>query len=1674
MRRFLYALAFFGFINGSLYGQIVNGTDTLYGNEWIDYAQTYFRIKVAKDGLYRLTYQQMVSQGVPATALNGQVLQLYRYGRQVPLFTTTSGPMVSNDYLEFYGEANRGSIDQYLFTNAGEEQLNPWYSMFNDTTTYYLSWQNNVVATRYTTLQNDLSNLPPKEPFCWFSRLETYNAAAFKRSIGFDVSYSWFDGEGFGREVGPVSSVSMLPQNVVGSGPPASVYLRYGVNLGQHSVVLQLNDSTYQTDEFNGFKVQSHTFSLPLSLLQQKLDVEITSQGPNNDRHTLAGVELTYPRSFDFGGVDAAVFDLDPSPNAKYLEISGINLGGQPVLYDLTNQLRLIPTVTGNLLKVLLPPSAVKRHIVISGSAGITTVNQVSSIQFKDYSNNAARFILISHPALWKDAANGNANYVQAYADYRASAPGGGFQTAIVDINELYEQFAYGIRFHPFSIRNFCYFLNKTQPGSRYILLVGKGLDYKDFRTPAQQSSQEGSLFFLPNYGAPGSDLEYVMRGNQITKPIFPIGRLAVTQPREIRDYLDKVVRHEQELANSQQTIGDKAWQKKILHISGGLAEEQAGIKAYVQSMTDEISSNAFGAEVETFYKNSNDPIQLSAFERVKNAVNGGLSTWMIFGHSSPFTLDYDIGTAESYQNEGRYPFMLIMGCFSGICSSPTRGLGENFVLTPKKGALAYLATVNFGFTDALHAYGKRFYEHMGGQEYGSSLGLTIVNTIGSFESSNYPSLIAILHQMQLQGDPAVHLHRNLGPDFLVDPNSVNINPNPVSIDRSTFDLDFKLVNLGKNIGGKVGLKITQQLPDNSLRLLAKDSVDAPAVSRQLHYSLPAQDNKVGYSRLFIDVDADNQIAEAPAAAELNNSVQDASGQKGISIYFYTDDVQPVLPENFGIVGSKPTLYASSLALRNTPVRYLFEIDTVQDFSSPLRKTGELMQKSGLLRWDPDIPFWDSTVYYWRVARDSLVGQTVAWHGSSFMYLTGQAGGWNQSHFGQFVQDQFTTMQWKTPQSGLQFSDDAASYFMNVAYRNPSALKIPGLMNNFLEGITSDFWWNQNGVGRGVVIMQYNPNTGHFIPNPPGADNNPTPGSPNICYWYDTRDSLQRLRLMDFLEHGLVPNAYVGLLTVNYNNDLEGYAPRKWAADSITHGKNLFQVLEALGAKDVRKVQNSPDPPYSYGIMFQVGHPEFPVWDTVVTNVDSLINHRINILAKWYTGALESPPIGPAKAWSTLHWQRGPNDDLQEHNSVSVLGHRPGQPDTLLMRLQTTFDTTLSGISAAKFPYLKVRYEALDSMHRTPSQPHFFRLLYQGVPEGALNPTAFYEFHTDTMQQGDVLKSAIAYTNISGLPMDSLLVRYRVENNNGVGTNYVRKYKPLVSGDSIHTAFSLPTQQLQGKNRLSIDVNPDNNQPELYHFNNVAFLDFFVQGDKRNPLLDVTFDGSHILDGDLISPRPEVVITLKDDNPFLALEDTSTFRLSVIWPDGSNHLLAFNDPDLLFIPASTDHLDKKNQARLEWRPNLQQDGDYRLQVNGRDASGNLSAAVDYSVTFQVITKSSLSNVLNYPNPFSTSTCFVYTMTGAETPASFKIQIMTVSGRIVREITTLEFGDLHAGTHRSDYCWDGKDEYGDQLANGVYLYRIVAKKADGSDFELFNNERADGFFKHGFGKMVLMR
>jgi len=300
----------------------------------------------------------------------------------------------------------------------------------------------------------------------------------------------------------------------------------------------------------------------------------------------------------------------------------------------------------------------------------------------------------------------------------------------------------------------------------------------------------------------------------------------------------------------------------------------------------------------------------------------------------------------------------------------------------------------------------------------------------------------------------------------------------------------------------------------------------------------------------------------------------------------------------------------------------------------------------------------------------------------------------------------------------------------------------------------------------------------------------------------------------------------------------------------------------------------------------------------------------------------------------------------------------------------------------------------------------------------------------------------------------------------------------LRRGDTLVASVNVPSLGHSGNNILWMEVNPaiqgsnSFHQPEQYHFNNYLQIPFRVTEDITNPILDVTFDGIHIMNGDLISAKPNIVIKLNDENKFLPLNDTSHFALYIKKP-GSNSLerIYFSGNKTYNIAWTAAQL-PENTFTIEMNPEFTTDGKYELIIDAMDASRNSSGAIDYKIQFEVINESSITEVMNYPNPFSSKTRFVFTLTGSTIPDEFNIRIMTISGKVVREISMAEIGPVRIGRNITDFYWDGTDEFGDPLATGVYLYK-VSVGINGENIEK-RTSQADEFFKKGWGKMMLLR
>jgi len=129
-------------------------------NDWVDYNKTYYKIKVAEDGVYKLNFQTLEKAGFPIDSIEGKQLLLINEGKEVPVYVTSFGQWTEDDYLEFFGEKLDGTFDTQLYENP-EHQLHAHSSMFTDTAAYYLTI--GLLEERIRLFESNFINPPEKE-----------------------------------------------------------------------------------------------------------------------------------------------------------------------------------------------------------------------------------------------------------------------------------------------------------------------------------------------------------------------------------------------------------------------------------------------------------------------------------------------------------------------------------------------------------------------------------------------------------------------------------------------------------------------------------------------------------------------------------------------------------------------------------------------------------------------------------------------------------------------------------------------------------------------------------------------------------------------------------------------------------------------------------------------------------------------------------------------------------------------------------------------------------------------------------------------------------------------------------------------------------------------------------------------------------------------------------------------------------------------------------------------------------------------------------------------------------------------------------------------------------------------------------------------------------------------
>jgi hypothetical protein len=1686
MRKFLYTLLLF-FLYSLTFSQ-------QYGNEWINYSQQYFRIFIYEDGIYRIDSATLASAGINMATLNPRNVQIFGRGQEQYIYIKgeSNGHFNSGDYVEFYGLHNDGWYDKELYSNP-VDQPNPNYSMFNDTAIYYLTINPNSVSNRRMIPESAINfSAYTVAPYFYKISRNDYTGSYFYGVTDnddiTDPSYisteGWFD-PGFSLGGSVIKSIptsnaysqgnAFIDFLLIGESNYAGMSPNHHVNINYAGVTIDTTFSGYYLKHYYKTVTTSSLGSTTTSFTF----ASVNDLGSNADYNTIAYINIKYPHTLNLGNNSTYILYVpDATGQTKtYLNISGFAAatGDSVRFYDLTNHKRILVKKNGSNYQILVPNGSGEKTCYITSEGQVHNVLSVIPVsydaanyaKFTDYTSPSifkSDYLIVTNKSLWNSA--------ELYKDYRNSLMGGGYHVLLADVDELYDQFSYGIRKNPMAIKNFARFAyyNFSDP-PKYLFLIGKGYRageiqdiYKSYRKNPYYYSQT----LVPGFGAEPADNLFTAFNNTSYKPFIPIGRLAARNPVQVDLYRNKVMDYE-----AAQTGAPQEWMKNVLHFGGGSDITQQNVLAgYLNGYKNIIKGPFFGGFVRTFLKSSTAPIQINQSDSLKNIINNGVSLMTFFGHAAGIGFDQSIDDPSAYDNLGKYPFLLANSCLSGDLFNDVPTSSEEFVLIEDKGVIGYLASITKASAGPLNLYSSFFYKNIGIINYGQSVGKCIQNTIDTLQNifPNNFNMKSICMGMTLHGDPAIKINSFAKPDYVVTQPDVYFTPANVTTLDSLFTLHIISTNIGRAIIDSFIVNVHRRFPDGS-EVDSFRTIPATLYKDTISFKLPVDFVRgVGLNIFTISLDYNHEIDEI---SENNNTVT-------VILYIKSNDITPVYPYQYAIVPSLNVTLKASTGDPFAPARnYIFQVDTTDAFTNPLI-SHVVNHSGGVVTFTPILPITtDSIVYFWRVSVDSTTTNGYNWRESSFQYINNKRG-WGQAHFFQFKKDSYQYVHYNKPARKFEFFNDIKSLQAQTGYFTNDSHYFWMEEWYKINGSLMAWWTCVNATSDGLKFAVFDSISGEpwmssFIGYPYYGSHGEyhcqeAYSTPAFDFIITSANDSNMTKIVNFI-NSIPPNDYV-LMMSHRNNHCQ-----EWSNALVTAFRSIGSNVDI--APGTRITDG-----YPYILFGRKGAAPGNANYTIGDASGNLITLSDVINTKWKEGYVKSETIGPAAQWHSIHWRVKSIDPyLTDKIKLNVLGIKiNGSIDTLIKNIPYTQDSIdifnlETTLNHSVYPYLKLVAVMKDETFNTPSQMVRWQVLYDGIPETALDPSINYSFYKDTLMEGDSIRFSTAIHNISEYNMDSLLVHYWIiDQNRHVHPIYYHRYRPHPANDIIIGKVSFCTTGLQGINSLWIEVNPNNDQLEQYHFNNIGEVYFYVGADRINPLLDVTFDGVHILDGDIVSAKPQIEIRLKDENKFLLMNnysDTSLFAVFIQKPGASIadriYFGSGGNEIMKFFPttSSTD-----NKCRIEYDANFPVDGTYKLIVQAKDVSQNKSGNFDYEINFEVINKSTITEVMNWPNPFSTSTRFVFTLTGSEIPTYFKIQIITITGKVVKEIELDELGLIHIGRNITQYAWNGKDDYGDQLANGVYLYRVITN-INGKSIDK-NPTGADKYFKEEFGKMVLMR
>lgn len=1660
---------------------------------WYNPNKNYFKIYLKKKDVYRVTYEELVASGVQlGSNTSVDKLELFNDGVSVPIevFDNNSDQLFNaGDYMQFVG---------FPVTPTEYCKMN----IYNLSNTYWFSYQSDSTGLNY-------NHTPAWSDFTrqYFNNLTTLHAE--KDSIYENLGHALDDKRDFwfwDKATSRNQQVSYRFVHYFESFPQwntDSAYIRVRVAMqgmsltsfcqNDHTAYIIINNKEIgsiswdgQSDVIFDKKFYASPDSIPI-YPGNELNVEV-----RGDQCTIVDDEIRINwLEFEYWRGNSAFSKYYNFINHDAYGINAYGIFNWPSDSDMR-----IYIPSKNKMMYLPDPASYQQFVdtmrasteyFLAASDYYSNVDSIIADASSDLRNpaNAADYIIITH------------NKFSGIADQLAALRSANFpdesipnpRIKVVNVQQIYDEFSFGF-LDPKALQEFIKyaFENWQSPAPSYIVLLGDmSHDYRALLASSRPSFIPSMPYFTPTYGLAASDNLIVAVSGIDAAPDLAIGRLSIETVGEGEILLQKLTDYPDDPT--------KPWKENVLLLASGLSlqdEIQFGFNdASLFLGNNYVIPQGFNATYVFRYpsKPEHEPYQGEGPE-IREQINKGAVLVNYYGHGGGYQWDLVFTNDDIYllENEGRLPFILSVTCYTAHFDDQDV-FGEQFNKVPGKGSIGFYGSSGLTYWGVGTAINRELFgEIFTSRNYIS--GKAIMNSKNRVPPGGlYGTQLNLLTYL---GDPVLKIALPRYPDFEIKSTDISLIPeNPVIGD--SIQVKVNVMNWGSIFpNDSVVVELYASLPDTAYQIGstkrasfgAKDSVYFPWVpDKGGQYTLTA---KVNESEIILEDDHSDNIGVA---------------------YFliFNIDEPSILTPIDGLVSTSNQIefnFADIGYYLPKQLKYFVEIDTSRTFPNPLFSSGELTPNKSHVKWiSPNIP---AGVYFWRAR--IFEGQDFGnWSPAKSFTITSEPKNGYYAHgnilktFSKYninyseekkslvlntsplparpkektLLDEFEPNPQipDTLQLSTMTTDGTYLYFANMAFyasqltdgksmiyrvgtgnNGTNKGQFYGSFSNFRDSVLHNIVYHSDGnlyvaIGEPYKIVRINVSTEIIdtVDIPPGLirDDSRIEHGPqylssdgqyvyNLAYADSQLTAKYTIRTFDPANNWSLAKPDLKLFGISYFPGFTGFfvhGDRIYTCDYYNNYMRRHRLSDGIFEEEWLIMEPHPQNFRKFFAWCNDWQHD-NIYASVFRSQDTTITPKFGKFAGYYVdanGNVTTQTVGPVAWWNNLKYDFY-NPSLTGVYSTYLLGQNSNTKNWDTLQVNLPDSISLAGINPDSYPYLRLKFDMTDSTFNTtePMELRSVHLDYQQLSDAYVEREDI-NFQQDSLLQGYPITFDYFGRNFGELPADSLKLSSYL---NGLDSLL---YAPVVNipGDSssAKVQYTIDTKKLLFENKISILA--DQKKREYFYFNNLIDKDFYVVRDSVRPIFDVRFDGQEIIDNDIVSSTPEVVIRLEDNSP-LPL-DTTFFTIV-----HNNKPLRFYQPEMSYEYGGVG-----TPFVITWKPTLT-DGRQTLEVLAKDASGNFFDSTSYRIIFYVYNENDITDVYNYPNPFAGSTHFTFILKGKDKPDELNFKIYTIAGRLIRDIK-LTPSDLI--TNFNKIPWDGKDEDGDEIGNGVYLYKVIAKFPD---------------------------